>query len=158
MTKGDVYRIYVFDEMTKRTKRDIKDLEKYVDSLSDDKAKKLCRSLSHSRKNGVYEFIDRGPKQWTVKTVNAAEIYVRRLNDRVNGHLSRNHWSLEKISEDKEIPKLREFKKRGKINKRSRYLLAHKRGDSYRLVDGNHRAIRLACDGEKEFKLILPKK
>lgn len=150
--------MYVFDETAKKTKLDIKDLEKYIDSLSDDKVKELCRHLSHSRKNGVYTFIVRGPKYWEIKTVDISEIRVRRLNSKVNGHLSRNHWSLKKISEDKRILKLREFKKKGDINERSQYLLAHKRGGYYKLIDGNHRAIKLACNGEKEFKLVLPKK
>lgn len=154
--KDDVHRKYVFDEMAKKTKYDIKDLEKYIDSLSDDQIKRLCRHLSHSRKNGVYRFIARGPKNWMIKTIDISDIYVRRLNNSVNGHLSRNHWSLKKISKDEKIPELKEFKKKGKIHHRSLTLIAHKKEDNiYKLIDGNHRAIKLACNGETKLKLIF---
>lgn len=155
LDKDKVYRIYVFDEMAKKTKHSLEDLGHYVDSLDDDKIKELCRHCSHSRKNGVYRFISRGPNCWTVKVVNISGIYVRRINGNVNGHLSRNGWSLKRISEDKKIPKLREFKKRGNIHSRSLHFIAHKKGDKYKLIDGNHRAIKLACSGKKEFKLVF---
>ncbi len=158
LNKSDVYRMYVYDEMAKKTKDSIEDLADYVDSLDDEKIKKLCRRLSHSRKNGVFKFISRGPDHWIVKTVDISRIHVRRINSKVNGYLSRNKFLLRKIAEDEKIPRLKEFKKKGKIHKRSLYLLAHKRGSSYKLIDGNHRAVKLACDGKKEFKLILPRR
>ena len=153
--KSDVNRKYVFDEMSKRTKRSIEDLEHYVDSLDDHKAEQLCGKCSHYRKNGVYGFISRGPEKWTIKTVNISKIYVRGINNHVNHFLSRNGWWLENISKDKSIPKLGEFKKHGDIHHRSMSLIAHKVGGKYGIVDGNHRAIKLACSGHKEFKLIF---
>lgn len=156
LSKGDIYRIYVYDEMAKKTKDSLENLGDYVDALSDNRAKALCRRLSRSRKNGVYRFISRGPDSWIIKTISISEILVRRINSKVNGYLSRNKFLLRKIAKDEKIPKLREFKKRGNIHKRSLCLLAHKRGSSYKLIDGNHRAVKLACDGKKEFKLILP--
>lgn len=155
LDKNGVYRIYVFDEMAKKTKRSLEDLGNYVDSLDDDKIKGLCRHCSHSRKNGVYRFITRGPNRWTVKIVNISDIYVRGINSRVNGYLSRNGWSLKRISKDKDIRKLREFKRRGNIHSRSLSFIAHKKGDKYKLIDGNHRAIKLAYNGQKEFKLVF---
>lgn len=156
LDKDNVYRIYVFDEMAKKTKCHLEDLGHYVDSLDHDKVKELCRHCSHSRKNGVFRFISRGPNLWTVKVVNISDIYVRRINSYVNGYLSRNGWSLKKISKDKKIPRLREFKNIGNIHSRSLHFIAHKIGDKYKLIDGNHRAIKLACNGKKEFKLVLP--
>lgn len=153
--KGDVYRKYVFDEMSKDKKRDIEDLENYVDSLDDHEAEQLCSKCSHSRKNGVYSFISRGPEKWTVKTVDISKIHVRGINDSVNGHLKRNGWWLENIGNDKSIRKLKEFKKRGEIHPRSMSLIAHKVAGKYGLIDGNHRSIKLACDGKKEFQLIF---
>lgn len=155
LNKIDIHRKYLFDEMSKETKNNLEDLEHYVDSLDDEKVKKLCRRYSHSRKNFVFRFISRGPKRWIMKNVDISDIYVRSINSRVNGFLSRNGWSLKKIAKDRRIPKLKEFKKRGKIHSRSLALIAHKKGDKYKLVDGNHRAIKLACDGKKEFKLIF---
>ncbi len=164
LDKGDIYRIYVFDEMARKEnhkkhgKCSLKDLADYVDHLSDSKAKRLCRHLSHSRKNGVYRFISKGPDSWVVREVGMSDILVRSINSNVNGHLSRNKWSLKNISKDKKIPRLREFKKEGKIHKRSISLLAHKRGHKFKLIDGNHRAIKMACNGKKEFRLIIPNK
>lgn len=153
--KSDVHRKYVFDEMSKNTKRTLEDLEHYVDSLDDDKAEQLCSECSHSRKNGVYSFISRGPDRWKEKTVHISKIYVRGINHSVNGYLSRNGWWLENICKDKSIRKLREFKKHGDIHQRSVSLIAHRVGGKYGIIDGNHRAIKLACSGYKEFKLIF---
>lgn len=155
LDKNEVYRIYVFDEMAKKTGRSLEDLGHYVDSLDDDKIKELCCHCSHSRKNGVYRFISRGPNRWTAKIVNISDIYVRRINSNVNGRLSRNGWSLKRISKDKKISKLREFKRRGKIHSRNLSFIAHKKGNRYKLIDGNHRAIKLACCDQKEFKLVF---
>ena len=153
--RSDVYRKYVFDEMAKLGKRSTEDLERYVDSLDDQKAEQLCSKCSHHRKNGVYSFISRGPKRWTVKTIHISQIYVRGINDSVNHYLSRNGWWLENIGKDKHIPKLREFKKHGDIHHRSMSLIAHKVGGKYRVIDGNHRAVKIACSGQKEFKIIF---
>lgn len=152
--KSDVHRKYVFDEMSKTTKRSLEDLEHYVDSLDDHTAEKLCSKCSHSRKNGVYGFISRGPEKWIVKTVGISKIYVRGINDSVNHYLSRNGWWLENIAKDKHILKLGEFKKHGDIHHRSMSLIAHKVGGKYGIIDGNHRAIKLGCSGHKDFKLI----
>ena len=72
--KCDVYRKYAFDEMSKKSKSSIKDLKYYVDSLNDSDAEKLCRKCSHSRKNGVYGYILRGPEKWKVKFVDISVI------------------------------------------------------------------------------------
>jgi hypothetical protein len=141
--------------MSKNTKRSIEYLEHYVDSLDDHKAEELCSKCSHSRKNGVYSFISRGPEKWIVKTVHISKIYVRGINDSVNHYLSRNGWWLENIAKDKSILKLGEFKKHGDIHSRSTSLIAHKAGGKYWIIDGNHRAIKLACHGHREFKLIF---
>ena len=154
ISKGDVYRKYVYDEMARVTKRTTDELEKYVDSLDDHKAKELCGRCSRSRKNSVYSYISKGPEHWIVKTKSISNIYVGGINARVNSYLSRNGWLLKYISKDKDIRKLGEFKKRGDIHQRSLSLIAQKNGGKYRLIDGNHRAIKLACSGQKEFKLI----
>ena len=152
--KSDVYRKYVFDEMAKMEKLSVENLERYVDSLDDHKAEKLCSYYSHSRKNGVYSFVSRGPKKWTVKTVDISNIRIRGINESVNHYLRRNGWWLENIGKDKSIPKLKEFKKHGHIHNRSKSLIAHKVRDKYIIIDGNHRAIKMSCGGKKEFELI----
>lgn len=155
ISRSDVYRKYVFDEMARTTKLTINELEKYIDSLDGHRAKELCRHLSHSRKNGVYSFISEGPEHWTVKTVGISKIYMGGINHRVNEYFIRNAWLLKNIAKDKSIRKHKEFRKWGDIHNRSLSLIAHKIGSKYRVIDGNHRAVKLACDGRKEFELIF---
>jgi len=157
ISKGDVYRKYIFDELSKKIKdsKKLEDLEHYVDSLSDHKAKKLCCKLSHSRKNPVYSFISRGPDQWLIENVKVSKIYMIGINHRVNQYLRENGMSLRKNSKDERIRKNKEFKKKGDIHPRCMTLIGQKMdGYRYRLIDGNHRAIKLACSGEKKIKLI----
>jgi len=45
-----------------------------------------------------------------------------------------------------------EFSSQGNINSKS--LIARKRGKKFEVIDGIHRAVRLACDGTKELELI----
>lgn len=154
--KSDVFKKYLFDEMSKKSKsrhKDI-DLKHYVDSLDDNKAEKLCRKYSHYRKNGVYSYILTGPKEWKVKFIDISKIYVRGINSKVNHYLRRNSWQLENICDDKSIRKHKEFKMYGDIHRRSKSVIASKVGRNYYLIDGNHRAIKLACNGCKKFELI----
>lgn len=155
ISKGDVYRKYIFDEMSRTTKLSTKDLENYVDSLDDHKAKELCQKLSHSRKNGVFRFISNGPDRWIVKAVSISKIYMGGINKRVNQYFIRNAWLLKRIAKDKDIRKHREFKKWGDIHYRSMTLIADKTGSSYKIIDGNHRIVKLACIGQKKFELIF---
>lgn len=155
--KCDVYRKYLFDEMSKKRKshsKEIESLKHYVDSLNDSDAEKLCRKYSHYRKNGVYSYILRGPEKWKVKLVDISNIYVRGINSSVNHYLRRNGWQLENICNDKSIRKIRELKLYGDIHHRSRSIIASRVGKSYHLIDGNHRAIKLGCNGYKKFELI----
>lgn len=155
--KSDVYRKYVFDEMSKKRKshnKEIESLKHYVDSLDDSKAEKLCRKYSHYRRNGVYSYISKGPEKWKVKFIDILHIYVRGINSKVNHYLSRNGWQLENICDDKSIKKHREFKMYDDIHRRNTSLIASKAGNNYYLIDGNHRAIKLGCNGQKKFELI----
>lgn len=164
ISKSDVYRKYVFDEMSRKINRKeedsnreqkLKDLEQYVDSLSNHKAEKLCCHLSHSRKNPVYGFVRRGPDHFLIKYIKISHIYMIGINGKVNRYLSANYWSLKESSKDKHIRKHKEFNKKGDIHPRSMTLIAHKIDQSrFKLIDGNHRAIKLACSGEMKIKLI----
>jgi hypothetical protein len=152
--KSDVYRKYVFDEMSKRHKSHREDFKHYVDSLDDSKAEKLCKKCSHSRRNGVYSYISKGPDNWKLKFVDISNIYVRGINSKVNHYLRRNGWQLENICNDKSVKKHREFKMYGNIHRRSKSIIASRVGKNYYLIDGNHRAIKLGCNGCKKFELI----
>ena len=165
ISKGDVYRKYVFDETSKdinRKEEDIKnreqklkDLGQYADSLNDHEAEKLCCDLSHSRRNPVYGFIRRGPDHFLVGDIKTSHIYMIGINGKVNQYLSANGWSLKECSKDKHIYKHKEFKKNGDIHPRSTTLIAQKIDQSrFRLVDGNHRGIKLCINGAIKIKLI----
>jgi hypothetical protein len=152
--KCDVYRKYVFDEKSKKTHQKDHDLKQYVDSLNDSDAEKLCRKYSHYRRNGVYSYISKGPDNWKLKFVDISNIYVRGINSKVNHYLRRNGWQLENICNDKSVKKHREFKMYGNIHRRSKSIIASRVGKNYYLIDGNHRAIKLGCNGCKKFELI----
>lgn len=164
--KSDVYRKYIFDEMSRKINREekdpkdkeqkLKELEHYVDSsLSDHKAKKLCCQLSHDRKNPVFHFISRGPDQWSIKNVKISAIYMIGINGKVNRYLRENGWSLKENSKDKHIRRHKEFNKTGDIYHRCLTLIAQNIGsERYKLIDGNHRAVRLCINGARKIKLI----
>lgn len=164
--KSDIYRKYIFDEMTKKIyqdnkksykdkKRKIKRLKHYVDSISDRKAKKLCCSISWDVKDRGYGFVSRGPEHWMIETIDISKIFISPINRDIDEYLFRNEWSLERITKDKEICGHKEFEKMGHIHSRSLTLIAERIGDKYYIVDGNHRAIKLACQGQIKFELIF---
>jgi len=152
--KVDVYKKYIFGEMSKNKKYSIEDLDHFVKSLSASQSKLLCRFWSIYRKNSVYEFISRGPNNWNVVTVDVNKIYVEKVNPSINPLLERNKWSLAKIVEDSEIGVHEEFKSQGEMDNRLLGFIAKKTGDKYWIIDGIHRIIRLAFDGKNEFELI----
>lgn len=154
MRKVNVYKTYIFGEMTKIKECNIDRLEDFTNTLNDDQAKMLCKYLSYQRRNNVYDFVSRGPDNWKVNNVNISDIYVEKINPDVNPYLEKNGWSLKKISKDENIHKHNEFKSQGHINSKISNFIAKKVDHEYRIVDGMHRIIRLACDGRKQFKLI----
>lgn len=165
VSKDEVYKKYVFDELSRKINRKekdpndrekkLKELEHYVDSLSNHKAKKLCCHLSHSRRNPVYGFIKRGPDKWSIEDIKVSKIYMIGINRRVNPYLSNHCFSLKECSKDKRVRKHKEFEKKGDIHPRCMTLIAHRvDGYRYKIIDGNHRAIRLASNGDKRLRLI----
>lgn len=165
ITKSDIYRKYIFDEKSKKInrkekdskniKRKFKNLKRYVDSLSDRKAKKLCCDLSWNAKDRGYGFVSRGPKHWIIENIDISKIFISPINNSIDPYLRRNDWSLERIAKDNDICSHKEFENVGHIHTRSLTLIAEKKGDEYYIVDGNHRAIKLACNGKREFMLIF---
>ncbi len=150
MYKNEVRKKYVTDEMSKF--KNLGDLKDFVNTLEIEQMCQLCQWLSSWRKNNLCDFISKGPNNWSVKNVPISNIKVTRVNEEINPILEKHNYLLEKISQDKEICNHNEFKSQGNINSKS--LIARKRGDKFKVVDGIHRAIRLACDGTKELKLI----
>lgn len=154
MRRIDVHKKYIFDEMSKNKEYDITDLGRFVRSLNNSQTKELCRYFSCYRRNRAYDFISKGPDNWRMDHIDISNIYVEKINPTVNHHLERSDWSLEKISKDRHIRQHDEFKHQGPISSKISSFIAKKIGHEYRIVDGMHRIIRLACDGKKEFKLI----
>ena len=154
MHKDDVYRKYVFDEMSKNKEYSMMDIECLVTSLNYDQAKQLCKYFSSLRRNCVYDFISKGPNSWQTTNVNISNIYVGDVNRQVNCYLERNSWLLGNIVEDKEICQIDEFKSKGPIDTKILNFIAKKNDYEYTIVDGIHRIIRSSLDGKKRFKLI----
>lgn len=141
---------YITDEMSKFKNFD--DLEKFVNTLKTEQIYQLGQWLSFWRKNSLHEFISGGPNEWEVDKVHISNIQITKINDRINPSLERHSYLLEKISRDKKICNHDEFRSHGEI--RSKSLIARKKGDKFEVIDGIHRAVRLACDCTKEFELI----
>lgn len=154
MHRSDIYRKYILDEMSKNKEYDIIDLVHLVKSLDNNQAKELCKYYSYYRRNCVYNFISKGPDNWQIDHIDISNIYVEKINHIVNSHLEKNDWSLKKIAEDANIHQLDEFKSQGPIDTKILSFISKRTGCEYRIVDGMHRIIRLACDGKKRFKLI----
>jgi hypothetical protein len=154
MRKDDVFRKYIFDEMSKNKEYNMVDIEHLVTSLDYDQAKSLCKYFSSLRRNCVYDFISKGPSNWQTSNVNISNIYVGDVNRQVNCYLERNSWLLGNIVEDPEICQLEEFKSHGPIDAKILNFIAKKNDYEYTIIDGIHRIISSSCDGKKRFKLI----
>ena len=154
MHKDDVYRKYVFDEMSKNKEYSIIDLERFVKSLDYSQTKQLCRYFSCYRRNCVYDFISKGPNNWRIGHISTSDIYVGEVNHTVNCYLEKNDWSLKKVAEDDHIDQMDEFKSQGSIDTKILTFIARKYNGEYTIIDGMHRIIRSALDGRKRFELI----
>ncbi len=154
MRKDDVYRKYIFDEMSRNKEYSIIDLEHFVTSLDYDQAKQLCRYFSSYRRNCVYDFISKGPNNWRTSNISISDIYVGEVNRNVNCYLEKNDWSLKKISEDNNICNMDEFKSQGYMDIKILSFIAKKDDCEYTIIDGMHRIIRSSCDSRKRFTLI----
>jgi len=152
--KDDVYRKYIFDEMSRNKEYSIIDLEHFVTSLDYDQAKQLCRYFSSYRRNCVYDFISKGPNNWRMNNISISDIYVGEVNREVNCYLEKNDWSLKKIAEDNDICHMNEFKSQGYMDIKILSFIAKKDDYEYTIIDGMHRIIRSSCDGRKRFALI----
>lgn len=154
MHKDDVFRKYVFDEMSKNKEYSIIDLEHFVTSLDYGQVKQLCRYYSSYRRNCVYDFISKGPNNWRTSNISISDIYVGEVNREVNCYLEKNDWLLKKIAEDETIHHIDEFKNQGFMDIKILNFIAKKDDYEYTIIDGMHRIIRSACDGRKRFQLI----
>lgn len=154
MRKDDVYRKYIFDEMSKNKEYSIIDLERFVKSLDYSQTKQLCRYFSYYRRNCVYNFISKGPNNWRIGNISTSDIYIGEVNRAVNCYLEKNDWSLKKVAEDEYISQIDEFKSQGPIDIKILNFIAKKNNDKYTIIDGMHRIIRSGLDGRKRFELI----
>ena len=150
MHKNEVMKKYVIDEMSKF--KNLGALEQFVNILKTEQIDQLCEWLSSWRENSIFNNISSGPNSWPIDKVHISDIEIKRVNDRVDPLLKRHDCMLEKISQDDEICTHDEFRSQGNIN--SKQFIAIKEGDKFKIIDGIHRAVRLACDGTKEFELI----
>jgi hypothetical protein len=152
MTQDQMMRLYATHEMSKFRFRN--DLEAFVASLRGNEPQVLCALLSKWRCNRMSQTIT-SAAEWTEVTVGIDHIIVGHINDDVNPLLQQHGFRLSGIADDAKIREHPEFKDQGKVD--FDQFIAVRQGEEFRLRDGNHRAIRLALDGWKEFKLIVPR-
>ena len=152
MNQQEVLKRYVSDEMSKF--RNAGDLDAFVDSLTPDQMRQQCALLTSWRKNCVYRFIASSTDSWTETSVSIQKIIVGQINPSVDPILRRHAYRLAGIVEDPEAKAHAEFRSQGDIS--SRRLIAYRMGEDFKLVDGNHRAIRMGVDGQLEFTLLIP--
>ncbi len=148
MDKNDVMKKHVTDEMSKF--KNFEALEEFVNTLQPAQICQLGQWLSSWRNNSVHGFICAGPAEWWVDKVHISKIKMTKINEKINPLLKEHGYLLEGISQDTQI--CNKFERQGEIKSRS--LIAQKRGGKFEIIDGNHRAVRLACDCTKEFELI----
>jgi len=152
MNKKEVIKKYVIDEMSKF--KDFNELKNFVNTLQDDQITHLAKQLSDWRKNSIYEYILNGPDKWSKKLVPISDICVTKVKDEMDSLFAKHNHELKRISEDKDICELSEFKNQGKIFDELKILIARKKENKFYIKDGIHRAVRLACNGKNEFELI----
>ncbi|MEX2524494.1 MAG: hypothetical protein WD750_06020 [Gammaproteobacteria bacterium] len=148
--KAAVFRKYVFDEMSKF--RQPEHLRNFIESLDDGQIETLCDWLSAWRNNEMHRFIGQSPREWKIADVPISKIKVGDVNEIVKPMLKRNRYRLDAIAADPEIGNHFEFAWPHKYQPGE--LIAVKQGNMYLLKDGIHRAIRAACDGTTEFRLM----
>jgi len=148
--KEEVMRKYVIDEMSKF--KDFNEVRKFAKALSADQTSRLAEWLSTWRRNRIHDTILRGPDKWFVEYVDISSIKVTRVNEGVNSLLEKHAWRLESLLSDAAICQHAEFKDQSVIHSRS--LIAVKEGKDFFILDGIHRAVRLACDGCRRFELV----
>ena len=134
---------------------------RYVNNLTPKQIKKHAKTLSELRKNGVYKNIMKRRK-WYMTELDVIEypyLKVCDINENVKPLLNRFENDLSDIfassvypAHDNPLLVHPEFKSQGKITEKN--LIALKDGFRYRIIDGSHRAIRMALDGEHKFRVI----
>jgi hypothetical protein len=138
-----VLRRYATDEMSKF--KDFKDLQSFVGSLKPRHIRLFAKLLSKWRKNGVYKKIMQ-KTDWHIATVDISQIFINGLSIDIRPIIEENGCLLANICGNQKVSNHKEFKSQGKINRK--LFLAERKGDMFQIIDGNHRIIRLACDGD----------
>ena len=150
--KTFVIKKYIRDEMSRFKNFD--NLTSFVDSLNLRESKMLLRLLSKWRKNPVYRQVTSKDK-WYLDWISIDKIKVNLINNDINPLLDKNEFLLSKIAKDKEICNHSEFRIQREIKNET--ILAFKVENYFRVIDGNHRIIRMACDGYISFSLLYKK-
>lgn len=144
---------YIMDEMSKFKNQH--DTASFLDTLNGKEKITLMKWLSHWRKNMVYERIIKTTHYEIKYNVPSYRIIIGAINDYVSELICMCDHNLSNIAESKEISEHPEFKSQGNINRK--LFLARKCEGKYKIIDGSHRAIRLACDGIDRFNLLVIK-
>ena len=141
--KDFVIKRYIKDEMSKF--KNYHDMVSFLESLTDKEARTVGRLLSRWRNNGVYwKVMFRA--DWEISKVDISRILIGGINDGIHPLIEENSHLLETMCGDPRIANHPEFKDQGEI--RNKLFLALKIGNLFKIIDGSHRIVRLACDGD----------
>jgi hypothetical protein len=111
------------------------DMVSFLESLTDKEVRTVGRLLSRWRSNGVFwKVMFRA--DWEISKVDISRILIGGINDGIHPLIHENNHLLETMIGDP----------RGKM--RNKLFVALRVGELFKIIDGSHRIVRLACDGD----------
>lgn len=154
MTRSEVLRKYVIDELSKYGDRSL--AVALVDSATPDRVRELCEVLSKGRENSVYRRIIEH-EAWSVSKVPTSRVRIGGINKSVDPLLEKLGRRLDQIATSDEVRVHREFADEKPIAGDAARVLGRVEGGMYRIFDGNHRAVKLAQRGSATIEIVHPK-
>jgi hypothetical protein len=128
----------------------------YVQDLDPLSLRNLVRCCADWRRNGVARHLE-DAKGWHLESVDVGHVLLRQAEPALGNAFARNAWRLEAISCDADILSADPYSHHAPGDEVSfRICLSDEPIDGdYRLLDGMHRAIQLARNGERTFQLAV---
>ena len=151
LSRNAVFEIYVKDEIPNLVYPIL--IAGFVSSLKG-QYEQMARILSVWRENGVYDYI-RSHVDWTEIQVDVKQITLGQMPAAAE-LLRRNDHRLDRVANDAELPLCPEFNNLDRPTPTRTRFISQKADNDYLLVDGTHRAVRMASEGVTSFSLLVP--
>jgi hypothetical protein len=151
VSRGEACRIYLRGELGKLAPQAW--VEEVVSGLSDGDAVTVASVLSLCRNNGVSRDLANGAR-FELVTVPVEHVLLRPAEPVLRERFEANGWSLVRIACDDRVLRTKPY-----VDYPTGHgveysvLLARAEGEKYRVIDGMHRAIQLARNGEPALEL-----